>query len=84
MTEFSVPTTFKLEEGAVTNDDIDPDAEFYGDDEFEPSYGIVKANWEHTLFKVEGTFVDLWTRHDDESGQTMKLLSEQQYVDHHA
>ena len=83
LTEFAVPTTFKLEEGAVTNDDIDPDAEFYGDDEFEPSYGIVKANWEHTLFKVEGTFVDLWTRHDDESGQTMKLLSEQQLITMH-
>jgi hypothetical protein len=83
LTEFAVPTTFKLEEGAVTNDNIDPDAEFYGDDEFEPSYGIVKANWEHTLFKVEGTFVDLWTRHDDESGQTMKLLSEQQLITMH-
>jgi hypothetical protein len=83
LTEFAVPTTFKLEEGAVTKEEIDQDAEFDGDDEFEPSYGCVKAKWEQTLFKVEGTFVDLWTRHDDESGQTMKLLSEQQLITMH-
>ena len=80
--ELEIPTTWQIPIGneEEAEDDFDPDQEFHGDADFEPSYGMVKHEFEKTRLKVNGSFVDLYTNEGDPKLPTMAIISEHQLV----
>ena len=78
--ELEIPATWQIPIGdeEEAEDDFDPDQEFQGDADYEPSYALVKHEFEKTRLKVNGSFVDLYTNEGDPKLPTMLIISEHQ------